>query len=75
MPGWKKRGRAPPDALIAVVVPACAGVVKWKSPFYGGEARAGSSASICFTECRSATPSYEAEARYYAQDEALALAA
>ena len=46
MPGWKSDVGRRLDALIVRTIPGVRKAVKWNSPFYGVEARAGSSTSI-----------------------------
>ena len=46
MPGWKRDVGRRLDALIVRTVPDVRKAVRWNSPFYGIEGRAGSSASI-----------------------------
>ncbi|BBK43311.1 hypothetical protein STVA_33310 [Allostella vacuolata] len=45
MPGWKHALGRRLDALVVRAVPGVQKAVKWNSPFYGVEGRAGSSAS------------------------------
>jgi hypothetical protein len=44
MPGWKRDVGRRLDALIVAAVPGVRKAVRWNSPFYGVEGRAGSSA-------------------------------
>jgi hypothetical protein len=46
MPGWKRDVGRRLDALIVRTVPDVRKAVKWNSPFYGIEVRAGSSTFI-----------------------------
>ncbi len=46
MPGWKRDVGCHLDAIIVRTVPSVRKAVKWNSPLYGVEVKAGSSASI-----------------------------
>ena len=50
MPGWKREAGERLDALIEQTVPGVRKAVRWNSPFYGVEGRAGSSASIATSD-------------------------